>query len=241
MKSTTIRTKLTALILIVSLAVIILMWIMTVILFKPMYHATTQAALVSAIDTINYAVDPSIGLTDENVSLIYSIAREGICIEISTPNGRDVRVFEGIGDSCQLHGAVNFSSKYITSESRLIFDSPEAVEVRANILLNDPGVYSTYLEDTIGNSQAVKGEFCDNTYTIIASTSITRTESIVGIVTSQLRTASFIAIFLALIIAAVLSNWFTRPIMKLSCATKEIAKGNYKIKLEDSELMSLAV
>jgi len=45
----------------------------------------------------------------------------------------------------------------------------------------------------------------------------------------------FISLILALIISAVMSNWFISPITALSKATKEIAKGNYKVKIKAPE------
>ena len=92
--------------------------------------------------------------------------------------------------------------------------------------------YNIHLEDELGNRQAVKGRFYAGEYTIIVSTNISRTDSIVAIVSSQLQTASIIAIILSLLVATIMSTWFMTPIMKMSNATKEIAKGNYNVKLE---------
>ncbi|MEG1895124.1 MAG: HAMP domain-containing sensor histidine kinase [Oscillospiraceae bacterium] len=239
---TSIRTKLTALILTVCMAVIVLMWVMAVVFFKPMYYATTQAELGTMMSKVVTAIELDEGITNNTLKQISGFISTGVCIEISDATGSEVILFEGIGDACQLHGAKEATASDAYASKRRI-NTPQAQELREKVRANGSRIYNNPMEDELGNRQAVKGKFYDGKYCIIVSTNLTRTESIISIVTAQLRTASIIAVFLALIISAVMSNWFMKPIMILSNATKEIAKGNYKTKVEvdqDDELGQLA-
>lgn len=240
---TSIRTKLTGLILTVCMAVIVLMWIMAVMFFKPMYYAMTQAELGSMLSKVVTAIELEKGITSNTLEQISGFISVGMCIELSDATGQGVILFEGIGDACQLHGAKEPAGVLGYSQQRRI-NTPQAELLRNEVRANGSRyTYNSPMVDELGNKQAVKGRFYDDTYCIIVSTNLSRTESIVSIVTTQLRTASIIAVFLALIISAVMSNWFMKPIMILSNATKEIAKGNYKTKVEvnqDDELGQLA-
>lgn len=238
---TSIRTKLTALILAVGMAVIVLMWFMTVVLFKPMYYTMVQNELGNMMNKVVAAIDKEGGLTQNTLADISEFVNVGVCIEIANANGEGIVLFEGIGDACQLHGTNKTVFNFYTQQRSI--DSKEAVDLRRQVRENTFSTFNMHLSDDLGNKQAVKGVFYNDTYTIIVSTNLTRTESIVSIVTAQLRTASIIALFISIVIAAVVSTWFLHPIMKLSKATKEIAKGNYKINLKvvhDDELGQLA-
>ena len=232
---TSIRTKLTVLMLMISLSAIMLMWFMTAVFFKPMYYATTQAELGKTLSKVVTAIDLEGGISTDTVSQISGIIKSGVCIDIADEFGNGLLILDGIGDACQLHGATQSSIvEYFSDQRRL--NTSTAVELREKVRQQSKYTYNSRLIDSYGNEQALKGKFYNNQYTIIVSTSLTRTESIVGIVTSQLRTATIISIFLALIISALMSNWFIRPIIVLSHATKEIAKGNYKTRVNIDQM-----
>ena len=229
MMKKSIRNKLAALIFLINMAIIGIIWIMTVFMFKPMYYAVTQAELSETAGKIVSAIDREGGVTNATLEEISTFVNVGMCVEIADRNGSGLVLFEGIGDACQIHsGGDNYS---FFSQQRKI-DSTQATALRKAVRDSARDNYNIHLEDELGNRQAVKGRFYAGEYTIIVSTNLTRTDSIVAIVSSQLQTASIIAIVLSLIVATILSTWFMTPLMKMSNAVKQIAKGDYNVKLE---------
>jgi len=222
-----IRAKLIAIILFVNMGVIALMWIMSVLMFKPMYYASTQNELSRMMNSVEAVIDKN-GLTKNTLEEISDFINVGVCIEIADEHGKGIVLFEGIGDACQLHGAKD-SGSY--TKQRTI-DSPQAIALREDVMEYSREYYNIHLVDELSNRQAVKGTFYKDTYTIIVSTNLSRTDSIVTIVSTQLQTATFVGLLLAVLASAVITMWFLHPITKLSNATKEIAKGNYDVKVE---------
>ena len=222
------RAKLIAIILFVNMGVIALMWIMSVLMFKPMYYASTQTELGKMMNSVIAAIDNN-GLTKDTLNEISDFINAGVCIEIADANGNGIVLFEGIGDACQLHGAKDSSSIYAMQRT---IDSHEAIALRADVRDYSRDYYNIHLVDELNNRQAVKGSFYNGTYTIIVSTNLSRTDSIVAIVSTQLQTATIVGLVLAVLASAVITAWFLHPMMKLSNATKEIAKGNYDVKVE---------
>ena len=236
---TGIRAKLIAIIVCVNMGVIAIMWIMAVLMFKPMYYASTQAQLGTVMDRVTQAITDEGAITRDTLEKISDFVNAGVCIEIADADCNGIVLFEGIGDACQLHGARESKSVY----SQRVIDSAEAVSLRKNVWDNSRENYNIHLVDQLNNRQAVKGKVYNDRYTIIISTNLSRTDSIVTIVSTQLQTATIIGIMLAIVASAIISAWFLHPMMKLSAATKEIAKGNYDVQIEsvsNDELGQLA-
>lgn len=227
---TSIRNKLTALILAVCLSIIVIIWLTTALLFKPMYYAMTQRELSSILSKTVKVIKEGDGVLDDDViDRISSYINYGVCIEVSDEFGSGLLLMEGIGDACQLHGAKDSDASGIYLDQRRL-NTRQALELRQ--LVRSSENYTGSITDDYNNRQLVKGTYWNNRYVIIVSTSLARTDSIVQIVLSQLRTATFFSVILALIISALMSNWFIKPITVLSKATKEIAKGNYDVNIE---------
>lgn len=227
---TSIRNRLTALILAVCVSIIAIIWLTTTVFFKPMYHAASQAELSGVLNKTTSTLSKYDGiLTQEVIDEISGFINYGVCIEISDEFGAGLVLMEGIGDACQLHGGKDHSDNSNIYMDQRRLNTPRAQELRR--LVRSSENYTASLTDDYDNQQVLKGRFWNGKYTIIVSTNLARTDAVVRIVSSQLRTVTFIAIVMALIISAVMSNWFISPIMALSKATKEITKGNYKVKI----------
>ena len=224
-----IRRKLTALIFLVNLVIITLIWFMVVLMFEPMYYAVTQSELGTTINKVITAIELDGGITEKTLNEISGFINTGTCIDIADANGNGIVLFEGIGDACQLHSDGGNTSYY--AQQRKI-DSAAVRNLRKEIREYSRKTFNAHYQDDLGNTQAIKGRFYEGKYTIIVSTNLARTESIVSIVSTQLQTASILSVLLSIVIATVLSHWFMSPLLKLSAATKEIAKGNYDVKVE---------
>ena len=227
---TSIRNKLTALILAVCLSIILIIWLTTTLFFKPMYYNATQAELTGILSKTVKAIKNNHGQLDQQLtSEIQSYIKSGVCIEISDEFGTGLILMEGIGDACQLHGAKDRHTASIFLEQRRL-NTKEALELRSDV--RSTGNYNGNLTDEYNNRQLVRGTFWNNQYTIIVSTNLARTDSIIGIVLAQLKNTSFIVIVIALVASAFLSSWFIQPLTTLSKATKEVSKGNYKVQIQ---------
>ncbi len=224
-----IRRKLTVLIFLVNIVIIALTWFMAVFMFKPMYYAMTQAELSKTMNKVVTAIELDGGITDKTLDEISGFINVGTCIDIADSSGNGMVLFEGIGDACLLHSEGG-NDNFFDQQSKI--NSSAVKELRRKIREHNRPNYNAHYQDALGNTQIVKGRFYDNQYTIIVSTNLARTESIVSTVSSQLQTASILGVFLSLIIATIMSHWFMSPLLKLSAATKEIAKGNYETKVE---------
>ncbi|MBR5874915.1 MAG: HAMP domain-containing histidine kinase [Oscillospiraceae bacterium] len=226
---TSIRNKLTALILAVCMSIILIIWLTTALFFRPMYYAMTQNELSGILSKSIKTIKDSDGvLTQDVIDEIQSYMKSGVCIEISDEFGTGLILMEGIGDACQLHGAKDNHASIYLEQRRL--NTPQAQNLRHEV--RNTGNYTGNMTDDYNNRQLVRGSFWNNRYSIIVSTNLARTDSIVQIVLSQLHTATFIAVVIALAVSAVLSNWFIQPLTTLSKATKEVSKGNYKVKIQ---------
>ena len=226
---TSIRNKLTALILAVCMSIILIIWLTTALFFRPMYYAMTQNELSGILSKSIKTIKDSDGvLTQDVIDEIQSYMKSGVCIEISDEFGTGLILMEGIGDACQLHGAKDNHASIYLEQRRL--NTPQAQNLRHEV--RNIGNYTGNMTDDYNNRQLVRGSFWNNRYSIIVSTNLARTDSIVQIVLSQLHTATFIAVVIALAVSAVLSNWFIQPLTTLSKATKEVSKGNYKVKIQ---------
>ncbi|MBP0980371.1 MAG: HAMP domain-containing histidine kinase, partial [Oscillospiraceae bacterium] len=211
------------------MSIILIMWLATALFFRPMYYAMTQNELSGILSQSVRTIKNSDGLlTQDVVDEIQSYMKSGVCIEISDEFGTGLVLMEGIGDACQLHGAKDTHTSIYLEQRRL--NTPQAQNLRHEV--RSTGNYTGNMTDDYNNRQLVRGAFWNNRYSIIVSTNLARTDSIVQIVLSQLQTATFIAIILALVASAVLSSWFIQPLTTLSNATKEVSKGNYKVKIQ---------
>ena len=100
---TSIRNKLTALILAVCMSIILIIWLTTALFFRPMYYAMTQNELSGILSKSIKTIKDSDGvLTQDVIDEIQSYMKSGVCIEISDEFGTGLILMEGIGDACQL-------------------------------------------------------------------------------------------------------------------------------------------
>ncbi len=227
---TSIRNKLTALILAVCLSIIGVIWVATVAFFKPIYQTMTQQELTNVLSETLQVLDEYDGrLSGQVYEEISAHIKYGVCIEISDTEGEGLVLMEGIGDACQLHGGKDHSGEDNVYMDQRRLNSSQAKAIREEVrTINN---YTNTITDDYANKQVIRGKFWQGRYTVIASTNLARTDSVVAIVSSQLSSITFFVILMALVISALLSNWFISPIMALSKATKEISKGNYNVKI----------
>ncbi len=225
-----LKSKLTVAFIIVCFTVIILIWAMLSLSFSSTYYASTQIELANTLEkTVDSLNDSEHSFEDETIDEIATYMSQGFCIEVADSDGVGVLLLEGIGDACQLHGAKDDDP--FSDQRRLNTDISK--EIRGIVLSDE--AYNDDLVDDYGNTQLLRGKLTDENYTVIVSTNLARTDSIISIVSNQISMATFFAIILAFIMSSAIATNFTKPIAVLSKATKEIAKGNYRVKLKIQE------
>ncbi len=235
-----LKSKLTVAFITVCFAVIMMIWAVLSLSFSETYYAATQLELNNTLGkTVDALNEGEHSFDDATVDEIANYMSQGFCIEVADPDGTGILLLEGIGDACQLHGAAE-DDPY--SDQRRL-NTEISKEMRELVEQNE-----TYIQDLVddyGNSQLLRGSVTDEEYTVIVSTNLARTDSIINIVSNQITMATFFAIILAFIMSSAIATNFTKPIAVLSKATKEIAKGNYQIKLKiqdgkEDEIVQLA-
>ncbi len=238
-----LRSKLAVSLIGVCITVILVIWIALAISFGPMYHTATQLELAQTLNkTIDAIEENDYALNDEVIEEISAFMSQGVCIEIANETGSGLVLLEGIGDACQLHGSKDeYNDSYYEQQQRL--NTTNSIQLRETV--RDVNTYNGSMVDDYGNTQIVRGQFVEGLYTVIVSTNLARTNSIVSIVSNQLQAVTIFAVFLAFIMSAIIANNFIKPISVLSKATKEITKGNYRVKLvtqegKDDEIVQLA-
>ena len=80
---TGIRAKLIAIIVCVNMGVIAIMWIMAVLMFKPMYYASTQAQLGTVMDRVTQAITDEGAITRDTLEKISDFVNVKIISRIS--------------------------------------------------------------------------------------------------------------------------------------------------------------
>ncbi len=229
-----IRNKLTWLILAICLSIIAFTCIVPVVFFKPLYYTMTQVELTSVLSKTIRTISDNDGQLDSSViEDITSYVRSGYCIEIADEFGNGLVLMEGVGDGCQLHGESEVGTGYSLYADQRRLNTQAAVELRQ--LVRNSKTFLGSFTDNYGNRQPVQGKYWNNKYTIIASTSLAQTDTVARVVYSQLRTVIFFSIIMALVISALMSNWFIKPLVQLSKATKQIASGHYDVQIEVPE------
>ncbi len=235
-----LKSKLTIAFIAVCFVVIMMIWAVLSLSFAETYYAATQLEIATTLEkAVNVLDDSEHTFDDETIDEISEYMSQGFCIEVADANGDGVLLLEGIGDACQLHGAKE--DEVFSDQRRLNTDLSK--EIREEVQANES--YNQDLIDDYGNTQILRGKLTDMDYSVIVSTNLARTDSIVGIVSNQITIITFFAIILAFIISSMFATNFTRPIAVLSKAAKEIAKGNYRVKLKiqegkDDEIVQLA-
>lgn len=244
--SGSIRRKLTLLVLLVCLVLIGLFWVFAVQLLEPAYNATIKADLKRSLDSfvkvldeaqadgvpllVEYETGAGTALTfnPECIAVINEEIRAGrvviknLCIDISEPSLQNIFIQDPDPISqCVLHDSSGLIGETMGRNGDI------ALALRA-IVFQEGSVYRE-----MGTQMIMGQQNGDGSVAVIMSANLERIPQAVGVLRRLMLFVSLLLIVLSIFFAFVFSHWFTKPISRLSTATKEIMKGNYGVRVKE--------
>ncbi|MBD5101679.1 MAG: HAMP domain-containing histidine kinase [Subdoligranulum sp.] len=254
--------KLTAFILLLCVLLLVLVTQLSIQLLEPMYNRRVLAELNRTADhyaAILQKYDTFVTY-DENGAIVINSAlmdelREsgdllkGKCLDIADAScSLLVGSHQLQGGQCLLHPLrVNTA---IFGEPETKWDSMAAVNLRATVfvegdlhlILPDDDVLPG-IDAKAGARQMVVCRNIENRYSLILSTDLERVEQAADVMRMQMPIIAAILLAVSVAASIALSRWFTRPILAVSDAAREMAKGNYAVRVTprtNDELGALA-
>ena len=218
-----------------------LIWGIITYALAPKYNATIRQNLIdkaSAITAIFDQTDSEISNRDFGVLQLdddfwtalgqtfsdKKINMDGYCVDFSDSTLRCLKAYESMFP-CLLHE----SSGSFSGEFGYNLNTRQLITFRQELF--EEG--SLYKIVQIGSTrQMLVGQLsADGKYGIIVSTGMAQIATAAEVLRSILWPVALILLVLDLLFAMLFSRWFTRPVQQLSSGAKEIAAGNYDIRL----------
>lgn len=224
-----------------------LVWVLNVQLLEPMYHrqltgelnrvANAVTSLIEKYDTIE---DPgaSQGLKesfveDMNAQAVLDML-PGKCLEVGDATGeRILGTCQLAGRDCLLHPTLSFFG----TQSRQ-WDSLQALALRQKALQDGNYILTLTKGDS---SQLVVGRNVDGRYTVIVSTDLERIGQASQVIGQQMPLIAAVLLAASILCAWLFSRWFTRPLRQLSHAAREMARGNFSVRVQPTTADEIGV
>ena len=215
-----------------------LVWVLNVQLLEFFYNNRilsdlnrTADAFAELVDTAGKVegVKPGSDYSEDFLEHFYEKDYEallvGKCIEVANPQGQ--WVFGGhflASNACLIHPVEQsmFGGEKISWDNK----NSAALRVRTQQLGDD--------HFTIENGSERQKVVCRRTqsgYTVIVSTDLERIGQAGQVIGLQMPVIAAVLLLFAVAGAYWFSRWFTRPVMQLSHAAREMARGNYNVRV----------
>lgn len=242
--------KLTAFVLLLCTVLLALVTLLSVQLLEPLYNRRVLAELTRAADryaAILQKYDTVVTEDEDGGKIINSslmdelLASRGLlvgkCLDISdTSCGLLIGSHQLQNGQCLLHPLR--VSAGIFGEPEPKWDSVAAVNLRAAVFVKGdmhfilpddkalPGV-----EAGGGTRQMVVCRNVEGRYALILSTDLERVGQAAEVIRMQMPLIAVLLLAISAAASILLSRWFTRPILAVSGAAREMAKGNYAVRV----------
>ncbi|MEG1477096.1 MAG: HAMP domain-containing sensor histidine kinase [Oscillospiraceae bacterium] len=229
-------------VLLVGAVLIGLVWLLNVQLLEPTYVDMIENELAKIADTTAELINKhgdiykneggKITFNEEFYEELngQNMPISGKCFEIVTMNNLHLLGYEGLNEHCLLHPPGKSISFFGSSDNSDKWYTPAAMSMRAQILTGGSNKY-TIEGDRPGIEQMVVARRAGD-YMVIVSTGLER----IGQATIVLKRQMILVVLIVLLVsipgAYIFSRWFTKPLSKLSAAACEMAKGNYKVRVD---------
>ncbi len=257
----TISHKLTGFVILMSAVLLLLVWLLSVKMLEPIYNYRVKEELSHAAQVYSEILRENQDLVSRDTagrkiinSKLMDELREnsgmlaGKCFEIADEQGRCLIGSHQIQSGrCMLHpDPLSLFSDHSTPQ----WDSPQAVDLRAAVrsrgnmdfILPNAHLFPD-IDPQTDMRQMVVCRNVDNRYTVIVSTDLERVDQAAGVIKAQMPLIAVGLLIVSIAGAYVFGKWFTRPIRALSGAAREVARGNYTVRVQadaDDELGMLA-
>lgn len=248
-----IRRKLTLFVVVILIIVIGLFWFFTVYMLQPAYQnsikrdiSTQLGVVVEILDkayaegvtmlepVVNNDGTPGMKVSDEVIDRLNAALRKGSlnlddrCLEIADRSLKNVLLADNLEPSCLLHlsyeSGIRPEGIQISSEKNGDFITLIRAQVFENGSHENAEVRGQYV---LGRTAA------GGTLSVVMSANMGRIPQAVSVLKQLLLPLSFFLGLFSMMAAWIFSGWFTKPLNKLSAATREMAKGNYSVRVAD--------
>ena len=240
------RSKLMTFVFLICLVLIGLVYALSVLSLEPAYNrriredlSATLNNLVSLMDNADHPLTTpgllgipqrTTAFNDQLSSLIQSGQLSGLCVEIATSAGQKVFSMEALPTTCLLHTGKLLAS---SSSGLSVIDAEIASQMRY-ITIVDGQVTRVLENSSTGAQQLVMGKLtADGSYTVLVSTDLARIPQAAAVLAGQMKWVALLLLAVSLAGAWIFSTIFTRPLRQLSGAAREMARGNYKVQVEE--------
>lgn len=233
-----IRGKLMLFVVALCTLVLGLVWVLNVQLLEPVYHRQLKAdlnraaaAVTAVIERYGIIEDPGAAqglkadfvadLSDEDIVSLLA----GKCMEVADASGnRLVGACQLAGRDCLLHPILSFFG----AQGRQ-WDSPQAQTLRRQTLAEGDGSVTLTKGDA---TQLVVCRLVEGRYTVLVSTDLERIGQAGAVIGQQMPFIAAVLLAVSILGAWLFSRWFTKPLTQLSHAAREMAKGNYSVRVQ---------
>ncbi|MDD4851081.1 MAG: HAMP domain-containing sensor histidine kinase [Gemmiger sp.] len=225
----------------ITLFTLLLVWALITFWLQPRYNKTIRAQLESRVDTLVGMIDGfgapiasrdfwRLEVNDDFFGQLQKAVESGqinldsCCVDISDATFRSIAYMENLYP-CVLHesmGTIGGSLDYTR-------DTPAAIRLRQQ-LFNQGSLCQIVASG--GNKQLAVGRLsADGSYAVILSASLAQIDTAAEVLGGMLPLIALGLLVLNLLLAMLFSQWFTKPIQKLSAGAREIAEGNYDVQI----------
>lgn len=236
-----------------SAFVLILVWVFVAQFMQPLYNRYIYNHLLNQVNTVVSIIESStepistrsMPLADADVSDSFETAllsaiqsrkldASNTCFDLADSTLQHVTGFENLYP-CLLHEA-SFTSSINGKTS--IWNGSVVESLRATVLSQGFVKKELVVDKNASTRQMAVGRIAkngDETYSVIFCTSLARIDE-ASVVLGQLMPWIFLCLMAFSIVASwMFSRWFTKPLTKLSHATRKLAEGDYSVRVNVPE------
>ncbi len=236
-----------------SAFVLILVWVFVTHFMQPLYNHYIYKHLLNQVNTVVSIIESStepistrsLPILDAQVSSSFEASllsaiqsrkldASNTCFDLADSTLQHVTGFENLYP-CLLHEA-SFTTSINGKTS--VWNGSVVESLRATVLSQGFVKKELVVDKNASTRQMAVGRVAkngDETYSVIFCTSLARIDE-AGVVLGQLMPWIFLCLMAFSIVASWLfSRWFTKPLSKLSHATRQLAEGDYSVRVNVPE------
>lgn len=236
-----------------SAFVLILVWVFVTHFMQPLYNHYIYKHLLNQVNTVVSIIESStepistrsLPILDAQVSSSFEASllsaiqsrkldASNTCFDLADSTLQHVTGFENLYP-CLLHEA-SFTTSINGKTS--VWNGSVVESLRATVLSQGFVKKELVVDKNASTRQMAVGRVAkngDETYSVIFCTSLARIDE-AGVVLGQLMPWIFLCLMTFSIVASWLfSRWFTKPLTKLSHATRQLAEGDYSVRVNVPE------
>lgn len=236
-----------------SAFVLILVWVFVTHFMQPLYNHYIYKHLLNQVNTVVSIIESStepistrsLPILDAQVSSSFEASllsaiqsrkldASNTCFDLADSTLQHVTGFENLYP-CLLHEA-SFTTSINGKTS--VWNGSVVESLRATVLSQGFVKKELVVDKNASTRQMAVGRVAkngDETYSVIFCTSLARIDE-AGVVLGQLMPWIFLCLMAFSIVASWLfSRWFTKPLTKLSHATRQLAEGDYSVRVNVPE------